>query len=267
MAFAAIASSCPNLRSLRSKLYLLLLWCAVHSVLLTSACSLELLSDDFQLVIDPKKNPGATGGAPSHPVDISRLRNNRAFALWPRDADFDGNGAGYPARHLPPEKLSYGGLDFVFPQYDPGGGYDNVLAQGQVLDIYRGSYLAIHMLLAAENAVATGTVTANYADGSTATSSVIAFPWWSWSSVWSPWHYAGDLVFPFHFTNTTIDFNQSAIYRTVSWLDSTKELAQLQLPNITSGAANGPGGVTQNTRLHIFAVSLIPANISTDILL
>ncbi|KAI1507156.1 Glycoside hydrolase family 29 protein [Pyrenophora tritici-repentis] len=72
------------------------------------------------------------------------------------------------------------------------------------------------MLLAAEDSVATGTVISNYANGSSATSTLRAFPWWSWSSAFSPWHYAGDLVFPFHFTNSTMDFNHSAIYRTVN---------------------------------------------------
>ncbi|KAJ6192144.1 glycoside hydrolase superfamily [Bipolaris maydis] len=65
----------------------------------------------------------------------------------------------------------------------------------------------------------------------------------------------------------TTNYNQSSIFRTVNWLDSTKKLAQLKLPNVTSGAANGPGGVTQNTRLHIFALSLVPANISTGAML
>ncbi|CAA9966822.1 tissue alpha-l-fucosidase [Pyrenophora teres f. maculata] len=267
MALRAGASPYANIRSLRSKPFLVLLWCLVHSMLIISTCSLELMYEGLQLVLDPKKSPGVTGGALSHLVDISRLRNNRAFSLFPRDADFDGNGASYPAQYLPPEKLSYGGLDFIFPQYEPSGGYDNVLAQGQVLNISEGNYIAVHILLAAENSVATGTVTAYYADRSSATSSLLAFPWWSWSSAFSPWHFAGDLVFPFHFTNTTINFNHSAIYRTVSWLDSTKKLTQLQLPNVTFGAANGPGGAKQNTRLHIFAVSLVPATISTGILL
>src|SRR6201999_747268 len=49
------------------------------------------------------------------------------------------------------------------------------------------------------------------------------------------------------------------IFQTVNWLDSTKDLTSLQLPNVTAGAANGPGGATETTRLHIFAVSMLPA--------
>ncbi|EUC27174.1 hypothetical protein COCCADRAFT_68199, partial [Bipolaris zeicola 26-R-13] len=261
------ASLYLNIRSLHNIPYLPMLWCFVQLVLLSSASILELRSEGLHPLFDPKKNPGMIGSAASQPVDISELRNNRAFGIQPRDANFDGNGAGYPAQHLPQENLSYGGLGFVFPQYQPDGGYDNVLAQGQVLNISQGSYLAVHMLVASENSIVTSAITASYVDGSTTTSSVIGFPWWSWSSVWSPWHYAGDLMFPFHFTNMTTNYNQSSIFRTVNWLDSTKKLAQLKLPNVTSGAANGPGGVTQNTRLHIFAVSLVPANISTGAML
>lgn len=49
------------------------------------------------------------------------------------------------------------------------------------------------------------------------------------------------------------------IFQSVTWLDSSKELISLQLPNVTSGASGDPGGETQETRLHIFAVTLHPA--------
>lgn len=216
-----------------------------------------------ELVIDPKKSPRQNGGIPSVPLDIAPLRNNRAFAQEPRDADFDGYGRAYPAQYLPAEKLVYGGVDFIFPQYQPGGGFDNVLARGQILDIPPGRYLAVHMLVATDSALVLTNLTGHYVDGSNATSGLTAFPWWSWPSAFSPWHYAGDLVFPFHFTNHTRDFNKSSIYRTVNWLDSAKDLHQVQLPNVVGGAANGPGGVAQSTRLHIFAVSMVPASITS----
>jgi alpha-L-fucosidase len=49
------------------------------------------------------------------------------------------------------------------------------------------------------------------------------------------------------------------IYQSINWLDSAKEVLTVTLPNVTSGAATGPGGAAQNTRLHIFAVSLVAA--------
>ena len=49
------------------------------------------------------------------------------------------------------------------------------------------------------------------------------------------------------------------IYQSINWIDSTKEVSSVTLPNVTSGAATGPGGAAQKTRLHIFAVSLVSA--------
>ncbi|OCL03917.1 glycoside hydrolase family 29 protein [Glonium stellatum] len=47
---------------------------------------------------------------------------------------------------------------------------------------------------------------------------------------------------------------------TTNWLDASKELASLSLPNISGGSNTSPGGATIGTRLHIFALSLVPAN-------
>lgn len=71
--------------------------------------------------------------------------------------------------------------------------------------------------------------------------------------------YGGQLIFPYLLTNTSIDYNRTMIFQTINWLDSTKELSSLQLPNLASGAGNGPGGAAEGARLHIFAVSMIPA--------
>ncbi|EME84819.1 glycoside hydrolase family 29 protein [Pseudocercospora fijiensis CIRAD86] len=49
------------------------------------------------------------------------------------------------------------------------------------------------------------------------------------------------------------------IYHSVNWLDASKEITSIQLPNVTKGANTGVGGKEQDARLHIFAVSLVPA--------
>jgi len=113
-------------------------------------------------------------------VDISNLRNNRGFGMQPGDADFDGQGSGYPAQYLPAENFTYAGVEFSFPQYTQGRGNDNVLAQGQTLAVPRGRYVGIHMLAAAETAIATGSVTAVYGDGTTSSGSFLVDPFWDW---------------------------------------------------------------------------------------
>lgn len=210
---------------------------------------------DFSLVVNPKNSPGTSGGTPSLPVNITDLRNNRGFATGPNDADFDGTGAGYPAQYLPAANFTYGGVDFVFPQYQADGGSDNVLARGQTLSITRGRrYVGVHLLAAAEKSIARGYVNATYADGTTTSGPVLVDPFWDW-----PDPFGGDIIFPYYFTNQTVDYNRSMIFRAAVWLDGTRELTGLQLPNVTTGSSNQPLGEAEGTRLHVFAVSLLPA--------
>lgn len=197
---------------------------------------------DFSLVTNPKGNPGSRGTIASWPVDISSLRNNRGFSAHANDADFDGTASGYPAQYLPNHDLTYGGVDFLFPQYNETG-HDNVLAQGQMLNVSRGKYSAMHFLAAAESAIATSFVNATYADGTTTSDPVLVHPWWDW-----PYPYGGDFVLPFRYPNSTVDYNRSMIFRIEVWLDSTRELVSLQLPNVSTGSSSQPLGAAEDTR-------------------
>ena len=214
------------------------------------------------LVVNPKNANDGPSGISSLPMDLSQPVNNRGFAMTPGDANFDGLHSGYPAQYLPASNFTYSGVNFIFPQYEESGN-DNVLAQGQTLRPPKGRYFSVHMLAAAEAAIATGFVNATYSDGTTTSGPVLVDPFWDW-----PYPYGGDLVFPYYLTNSSIDYNRSMIFQTINWLDSTKDLASLQLPNVTLGASNGPLGATEETRLHLFAVSLVPATgsgISLDV--
>ncbi|OJJ34742.1 hypothetical protein ASPWEDRAFT_109536 [Aspergillus wentii DTO 134E9] len=55
-----------------------------------------------------------------------------------------------------------------------------------------------------------------------------------------------------------MDYNRTNIFQTVNWLDSSKELVSLTLPNVTGGSATSPGGASIDTKLHIFALSVLP---------
>ncbi|EMR67102.1 putative glycoside hydrolase family 29 protein [Eutypa lata UCREL1] len=124
-----------------------------------------------------------------------------------------------------------------------------------VLEIPRGRYSGAYMLAAAETAIATGFVNATYADGSESSRAVLVDPFWAW-----PYPYGGDIIFPYYLTSEEIDYNKSMIFQSVAWLDSTKELTSLRLPNVSSGSGSGPGGGEESTRLHIFSLSLLPAD-------
>ncbi|KAI9708390.1 MAG: hypothetical protein M1820_004094 [Bogoriella megaspora] len=207
-----------------------------------------------QGVFNPKNvAQGSSNNSATVIVDLAVLYNNRAFAMSPGDADFDGAGSSYPAQYLPPPSFVYDGVDFSFPVYQITGN-DNVLAQGQVVKVPKGRYHSIHMMAAAETAIATGFINATYSDNSTTSGPVLVDPFWDW-----PYPYGFDIVFPYYLTNETVDYNRSGIFQTINWLDSSKDLVSLQLPNVSAGASNGPGGSSEDTRLHLFSVSLVPA--------
>lgn len=56
------------------------------------------------------------------------------------------------------------------------------------------------------------------------------------------------MIFPYYFTSSSVDYNRSMIFLSSNWLDSSKDLVSLALPNLTEG-----------TRLHVFSLSLLPA--------
>jgi alpha-L-fucosidase len=101
--------------------------------------------------------------------------------------------------------------------------------------------------------MAQGTLNATYADGSSTSGAVLVPSWWSW-----PYPAGGDIIFGYYLTNTTTNYNRSNIFLTVNWLDSTKVLTSLTLPNVSAGAATSPGGAAVGTQLHIFSLSMLP---------
>lgn len=83
--------------------------------------------------------------------------------------------------------------------------------------------------------------------------------WWNW-----PYPAGGDIVFPHRLTNETVDYNRSNIFQAVGWLDASKELTSLTLPNVTGGSSTSPGGEAIGSRLHVFSLSLLPIANSTS---
>ncbi|PSN65894.1 glycoside hydrolase [Corynespora cassiicola Philippines] len=193
-----------------------------------------------------------SGQAQSIPIDLNAIFDNRAFGIEPNETNFDGSGDAYPAQFIPPSNFTYTGLNYHFASYNPSG-KDNAIAAGQTIAVPRGRYLSVHMLAASEAGMAQGTINATYGDDSTGSSAVLVPAWWSW-----PYPTGGDLVFPYRLTNETVDWNRSNIFQTTNWLDSSKELSSLVLPNVTGGAATDPGGAAISSRLHIFALTLVP---------
>lgn len=231
--------------------------------LLASACA--------EVIFMPQNNfQPVSGQAQSLPIELDAIFDNKAFGLEPNETNFDGSGGkllslelfyskslqwldSYPAQSMPPSAFTYTGLNYRFPKYNASS-YDNAIATGQTISIPRGRYLSVHMLAASENGMAQGTVNATFADNSTSSGAVLVPAWWSW-----PYPTGGDMVFPYRLTEESVDWNRSNIFQTRNWLDSSKELVSITLPNVTGGAATDPGGAPISSRLHIFALTLVPA--------
>ncbi|KAF2099507.1 glycoside hydrolase [Rhizodiscina lignyota] len=75
--------------------------------------------------------------------------------------------------------------------------------------------------------MASTALNSSYADGSSGSSAVLVPAFQSW-----PYPAGGDLVFPFFYTNETVNYNRSNIFQVINWLDSSKELTSLTLPDI-----------------------------------
>lgn len=138
-------------------------------------------------------------------------------------------------------------MNFLFPEYKTTGN-DNVVALGQTIDVTKRRYMSLEMLAASDSNIQSGSLTANYADGTTSSGYVLVPPWWSW-----PYPEGGDLVFPYRIANSSIDYNRTNLFQTSNWLDSSKELVSLTLPKTSN---------TSGSRMHIFSMSLIPASTS-----
>ncbi|KAK7931825.1 glycoside hydrolase family 29 protein [Apiospora marii] len=220
--------------------------------MLTAVFLATLSSVAAQLVIQPQHRNNTNEVSRSMPIEIDHLFNNRGFGKVGGDANFDGTGRCYPAEFLPGETLLYDGFNFSFPQYRPSGN-DNVISHGQTIDVPKSRYVRVAMLAAAEDGLAEGSVNATYADGSMTPAQVLVPSWWSW-----PYPFGGDLVMPYHFANQSVDYNRSNIFQTTNWLDPAKELTSLTLP-VPKGEGSGVGGGEIETKLHIFAISLLPA--------
>lgn len=155
---------------------------------------------------------------------------------------------------MPPETFSYGGFNYRFSAFNASG-YDNMLIKGQEIEVPRARYFSYQMLAASESGMASGSVTAKYADGSTTTAPFLVPAWWSW-----PYPAGGDLVFTSFLTEKTTNWNRSNIFQTINWLDSSKDLVSLTFPDAASGSSTSPGGASIDTKVHIFALSMLPGS-------
>ncbi|KAI0449924.1 glycoside hydrolase family 29 protein [Xylaria acuta] len=188
--------------------------------------------------------------AGSIPLDISTHLNNKAFGTYPGEASFDGLGQAYPpplAAYTPFYTSGKSGIAYTFPGYTGPKALDNVICAGQRIDIPHDTahqIFSVSFLVSGdvEFATATGNITFRYADNTTSSYELRALDWFSWLTL-----NRGELVFPFRFTETGVNWNTSHVFERTASLDPARRLTAVTLPD-TAGVGEA--------RLHVFAVSL-----------
>ena len=172
----------------------------------------------------------------------------------PAAANFDGTGesfsaqalaAGAPTALSPGGQATLGGTTFIWPT--PVGAPDNVIADGQIIDI-SGSGTDLGFLGAAGFGAASGTGTVTYTDGSTQSFGLSMADWYNNAPV------AGGEI-----ATTTSSWNSSSstqvphpvsIYFASVPLEPGKTVLSVTLPTVSTGVANGVNA------MHIFAMAI-----------
>ncbi|CAG9991747.1 unnamed protein product [Clonostachys byssicola] len=180
-------------------------------------------------------------------LDLKDFFNNKAFGSKPGEADFDSKGSSYPVPDFinPSDyKSSVTGIRFSFPGYVKSGANDNIICDGQVIDVPKGNLFSASFLLSNDKELATVSknVTFTYEDGSTSLYNLRTLAWFNLLTI-----NRGEIIFPKRFTSTAVNWNTSHIFERTAALDPGKKLKTITLPTTTN---------TTEGRMHVFAISL-----------
>jgi alpha-L-fucosidase 2 len=156
------------------------------------------------------------------------------------DGDFDGAGNTYPAAALPQTGgVTDDGIPFRFVN-GVEGTRNNVTAAGQTIAVPAGAYARLHLLGASDNGNTSTTMTATYADGSTAAVPLRLTDWKT-----GPAYGETEAVrAPQFHSRTGAKDVKVAIFHQVEDLDPGKELTAITLPTLAA------------PRPHLFAITL-----------
>ena len=211
------------------------------------------------------QTPGPTGLMPGHvdasatvAVPFSSLTaadNNTGISdnSNPAAGNYDGGGDSFSAQALaaatpvalsPGATVSTGGTTFTWPAAAPGTP-DNVVAAGQTVAI-DGTGTDLGFLGASQNGTATGSVTVNYAGGTSQSYNLNMADWYSGSPA------VGDQVLTttssWNFQNNPIGPHPVSVYFASVPVQQGKQVTSVTLPTVT-----GAGGTTA---MHIFSMAL-----------
>ncbi|KIJ11300.1 glycoside hydrolase family 29 protein [Paxillus involutus ATCC 200175] len=187
---------------------------------------------------------------PSTTISLLDLFNNQAASIDGTTGNFDKNGSTYAAEYLPTGPWTFNGITYDLPT-SWGSGYDNIIAEGQVLELPNATYVhELHIVYAGDGIYTDDefncTFNLNYDDGSVRELPFAGKNWWKWPIL--NW---GDIRTPYHFEKygASTNWNSTQIFQVSVSIPSRAALQSITFPQ----TANMPD------RLHIFAVSMTPS--------
>jgi alpha-L-fucosidase len=179
-------------------------------------------------------------------LDLTSFYNNKAFGTYPGEADFNTLSESYPvpAVDTTQYKSSETGILYSFPGYTGPGAADNIICEGNVINVSAGSYFSASFLVAGdlESASVMANVTFTYTDNSTSLFELRSLNWFNFLTI-----NRGEIIFPSRYTDNDVNFNTSHIFEQTASIPTGKVLSSITLPT-TTNATEG--------RLHVFAISL-----------
>ncbi|KAI1302902.1 alpha-L-fucosidase [Xylaria venustula] len=210
--------------------------------------SYKLLSSIFFLLMF---SPAPAAHAGSIPLNISSSFNNKAFGTYPGEVSFDTLGQSYPPPdpgNTPYYTSRTTSIVYSFPGYTGKKEPDNAICTGQTIEIASDAAqraFSVSFLLSGDKEFATvlGNVTFAYTDNSTSSYELRSLDWFSWLTL-----NRGEIIFPFRFTNESVNWNTSHVFERTAPLLPAKTLRSITLPDVSGD--NGGG------RMHVFAISL-----------
>ncbi|KAH8194101.1 hypothetical protein TruAng_011732 [Truncatella angustata] len=179
-------------------------------------------------------------------LDLTRFFNNKAFGTYPGEADFNALNESYPSPDFDTTQYesTETGILYSFPGYTGPGASDNLICNGEFINVPAGSYFSASFLVAGdlESASVSANVTFTYTDNSTSLFELRSLNWFSFLTI-----NRGEVIFPSRFTADDINYNTTHIFERAASIPAGKQLSSITLP-VTTNATEG--------RLHVFAISL-----------
>jgi beta-glucosidase len=168
-------------------------------------------------------------------------------------ANYDGVGDSFSAQALaaatpnavsPGTKVTIGGTTFTWPAV-ASGTPDNVVAAGQTVEL-SGTGTDLGLLASSQNGTATGTVTVNYADGTSQSFNLNVADWYANSPA------VGDQLFAttssWNFQGNSLGAHPVSVYFASVPLQPGKQVTSVTLPTVSNA-----GGTTA---MHVFATAI-----------